>query len=137
MSPPVPYTLTARATDNRSAVSMSSPVSIIVTAPNQHPAVALVGAASSAARCSGDDQPWLRTASDSDGTVVKVEFFDGVTLIGAASTAPYTFNWSNVAAGMYSPGCQGDRQWRSRCQFHRCRRHRSPEQSTDRRSDVA
>ena len=42
------------------------------------------------------------TAADSDGTVSKVEFYNGVTLLGTALTAPYSYNWSGVAAGSYS-----------------------------------
>jgi hypothetical protein len=41
-------------------------------------------------------------ASDSDGTITQVEFFQGSTRLGADTTAPYSFTWSNVAAGSYS-----------------------------------
>ena len=40
--------------------------------------------------------------ADSDGSVAKVEFFQGATLIGTATSAPYSVNWSNVPAGSYS-----------------------------------
>ena len=30
------------------------------------------------------------TAADSDGTVSKVEFYNGATLLGTATTAPYS-----------------------------------------------
>ncbi|HJW67505.1 MAG TPA: galactose oxidase-like domain-containing protein, partial [Gaiellaceae bacterium] len=33
------------------------------------------------------------TASDADGTVTKVEFFDGTTKLGEDTTAPYSFTW--------------------------------------------
>jgi outer membrane protein assembly factor BamB len=42
------------------------------------------------------------TASDSDGTVTKVEFYSGSTLIGADTSAPYAVTWANVPAGTYS-----------------------------------
>ncbi len=42
------------------------------------------------------------TATDEDGTISKVEFFNGTTLLGTATTSPYTYTWSNVAAGTYS-----------------------------------
>jgi hypothetical protein len=48
-------------------------------------------------------------ATDSDGTISKVEFFhSGSTFIGQSlSTAnPYNFTWSNVAAGTYSITCK-------------------------------
>jgi hypothetical protein len=42
------------------------------------------------------------TAADADGTVTKVEFFNGSTLLGTDLTSPYSFDWTNVAANTYS-----------------------------------
>ena len=42
------------------------------------------------------------TASDSDGTISKVEFYQGSTLLGTDSTSPYSYTWTNVAMGNYS-----------------------------------
>jgi hypothetical protein len=42
------------------------------------------------------------TASDSDGTVTKVEFFNGVTKLGEDTAAPYGFTWSGVGPGSYT-----------------------------------
>jgi hypothetical protein len=42
------------------------------------------------------------TASDSDGTVTKVEFFNGSTKLGEDTSAPYTFSWSGVGTGSYT-----------------------------------
>src|SRR5439155_27214985 len=42
------------------------------------------------------------TASDSDGSVTRVDFYAGATLLGSASAAPYQVTWSNVAAGTYT-----------------------------------
>jgi hypothetical protein len=42
------------------------------------------------------------TASDSDGSVTKVEFFNGLTKLGEDTTAPYGFTWNGVAAGSYT-----------------------------------
>jgi chitinase len=41
-------------------------------------------------------------ASDPDGTVSKVEFFQGATKLGETNNAPYQFTWSNIPAGSYS-----------------------------------
>jgi uncharacterized protein (TIGR03437 family) len=41
-------------------------------------------------------------ASDSNGSVTKVDFYRGSTLIGTDTTSPYTFVWSNVAKGNYN-----------------------------------
>ncbi|WP_371781029.1 glycoside hydrolase family 48 protein [Streptosporangium subroseum] len=41
-------------------------------------------------------------AADSDGTVAKVDFLNGTTLLGSDTTSPYAYSWANVAAGSYS-----------------------------------
>jgi lysophospholipase L1-like esterase len=41
-------------------------------------------------------------ASDSDGSITKVEFFNGPTKVGESLTPPYALTLSNVAAGSYS-----------------------------------
>ncbi|QYA25198.1 DUF4082 domain-containing protein [Gramella sp. MT6] len=41
------------------------------------------------------------TASDSDGTITKVEFFSNNIKIGEDLISPYSFNWSNVGTGNY------------------------------------
>ena len=41
-------------------------------------------------------------ASDGDGSVSRVDFYAGATLIGSDSTAPYSVTWSNVGAGSYA-----------------------------------
>src|SRR5439155_23514973 len=38
-------------------------------------------------------------ASGSDGTIAKVEFFQGNTKLGQSSNAPYALVWSNAPAG--------------------------------------
>ncbi len=35
------------------------------------------------------------------GSISKVEFYAGSTLVGTKTTAPYSFTWANVAAGSY------------------------------------
>lgn len=41
-------------------------------------------------------------ASDADGTVSKVEFFNGAVKLGEDLTAPYTYAWASPAAGSYA-----------------------------------
>jgi RHS repeat-associated protein len=36
------------------------------------------------------------------GRIVKVDFYQGATLIGTATSAPFSFTWTSVAAGQYS-----------------------------------
>lgn len=42
------------------------------------------------------------TASDSDGSIDRVDFFHGNTLIATDTSAPYSVTWPDVAAGAYS-----------------------------------
>lgn len=42
------------------------------------------------------------SASTTTGTITKVEFFNGNTRIGEDATTPYTFAWTDVAAGTYT-----------------------------------
>lgn len=42
------------------------------------------------------------TAADADGTIRKVEFYQGTTLLGQVLTAPYVFTWTGVVGDSYS-----------------------------------
>ena len=42
------------------------------------------------------------SASDPDGTIVKVEFYDGSTKIGEATSAPYIFTWASASPGPHA-----------------------------------
>ncbi len=44
-------------------------------------------------------------ASDADGSVTQVRFYQGTTLLGSDTSSPYSFTWSNVGAGSYSLTC--------------------------------
>ena len=44
----------------------------------------------------------MATADDPDGSISKVEFYQGNTKIGEDATYPYSFQWKDVAAGTYT-----------------------------------
>jgi hypothetical protein len=69
---------------------------------NSRPAVTLTQPANGASFTAPATVNFAATASDSDGTVAKVEFFNGATKLGEATAAPYTFTWSSVPAGSYT-----------------------------------
>ncbi|HEY4080407.1 MAG TPA: Ig-like domain-containing protein, partial [Burkholderiaceae bacterium] len=97
------YSITARATDNQGATATSTAVSITVNAPaNQAPTVSLSSPSNGSTYLSPATIVVSANASDPDGSIAKVEFFNGGTKIGESSTAPYTMNWAGVAAGSYS-----------------------------------
>lgn len=96
------YVLTAEATDNRGGTTASAPVGVTVTPPNNPPAVNLISPASGAVFSGPATIALAATAADADGSITKVEFLSGSTLIGTATAAPYAFSWMSVAAGSYS-----------------------------------
>jgi RHS repeat-associated protein len=94
-----PHVLTARATDNNGAQTVSATVNIRV---NAAPSATMTSPANGSVAQLGSVIPLAANASDSDGTIAKVEFYAGATKVGEDTTAPYQFNWSNAAAGHYS-----------------------------------
>lgn len=40
-------------------------------------------------------------ADDTDGTIAKVEFFEGLILLGEDSISPYTYTWNSIPEGTY------------------------------------
>ncbi len=66
------------------------------------PSVALTSPASGATFTAPASITINATASDADGTVTRVEFFQGATRLGEDTSSPYSFTWSGVAAGNYS-----------------------------------
>ena len=42
------------------------------------------------------------TASDSDGSVATVEFYEGANLLGEDTSSPYSFTWNSVTDGCYT-----------------------------------
>ena len=94
------YSLTAKVTDSTGATATSTARSIRV---NTLPSVSLTAPANGANFTPGSTIALAATAADSDGTISQVQFFrGGSTLIGSDTTSPYSFNWTNVAAGTYS-----------------------------------
>lgn len=42
------------------------------------------------------------TATDANGTISKVEFYNGTLKLGEDLTSPYSYTWTNIPAGTYS-----------------------------------
>jgi probable HAF family extracellular repeat protein len=76
--------------------------SLILTPTSPTPRVAITSPYNNASFSSPANITIEAAAADSDGTVSKVEFFNGSTKLGEDTSAPYSFTWSNVAAGNYS-----------------------------------
>jgi subtilisin family serine protease len=65
------------------------------------PSITLVSPAAGATYTAPATIALSANASDIDGTVTQVGFYNGASLIGTDVTAPYTLSWSNVPAGSY------------------------------------
>ncbi|MGR5147158.1 chitinase C-terminal domain-containing protein [Photobacterium alginatilyticum] len=64
---------------------------------NVLPTVSLTSPSGSANLTAGDTVSISANASDSDGTISKVEFYIGQTLVATLTSAPYTANWTAIA----------------------------------------
>ncbi|WP_212003560.1 glycosyl hydrolase family 8 [Chitinophaga sp. HK235] len=69
---------------------------------NVPPSVSITSPANNSAYTSPASVTINATATDSDGSVTKVEFFNGSTKLGEATGSPYAWTWNNVAAGTYT-----------------------------------
>ena len=97
------YTLSARATDNASGLGTSANVNVTVnSASNAPPSVSITVPTPGASFTAPANITIQASASDTDGTVSKVDFYQGSTLLGTDTSSPFSFTWSNVPAGNYS-----------------------------------
>jgi hypothetical protein len=95
-------TLTAVAMDEAGARTTSSPVTVDVVAANAPPQVTLTQPAAGATFTTGTAISLVADAADSDGTVARVEFFDGTSKIGESLAAPFSMSWSGATAGSHT-----------------------------------
>jgi len=93
------HILSARVTDDTGAFAASAPVSIFVNAP---PLVILTAPSSGMVYTAPASLALSADASDLDGNIVKVEFFQGSMSLGADTTSPFSVSWGNVSAGDYT-----------------------------------
>ncbi len=95
------YTYSAQATDDLGATGNSSAITVTVTSPNRPPVVTLTAPADGALYTAPVTLTLTATATDADGTVAKVEFYQGTTKIGDDFTAPYACTTGSLAPGTY------------------------------------
>ena len=70
--------------------------------PNAPPSVTISSPANNSTFTAPGNISIAATATDSDGSVTRVDFFAGSSAIGADTTAPFQFSWTNVPAGTYT-----------------------------------
>jgi len=74
-------------------------VGLLTNAP---PAVSISSPTSGATFTEPANIPIVASATDSDGTVTRVDLYAGATLLGTSSNSTFSLTWSNVVAGSYS-----------------------------------
>ncbi|MBI5388511.1 MAG: lamin tail domain-containing protein [Verrucomicrobia bacterium] len=92
------YALTAVAQDIFGLTATSAVAHVTVT-NDMLPVVALTSPTNSQVFYGPTNIALTATASDVDGTIARVEFFQGAAKIGESTTPPYSATWSNVIVG--------------------------------------
>ena len=73
-----------------------------ILAANEPPSVALTAPSGGATFTAPATIALQASATDGDGTVVKVEFFNGTAKLGESTVMPYRFVWNGVPVGTYA-----------------------------------
>lgn len=99
------YNYRVRATDAAGNVSAFSAVASATATgepvANQPPTVALSSPASGSSVYAPQVVVLSASAADSDGSVTRVEFYEGINKIGEDTTSPYAVNWNASVPGDY------------------------------------
>ena len=69
---------------------------------NIPPSVGIASPSNNGSFAAGANITLTANASDSDGTVLKVEFFQGSVKLGEAAKSPFSVVWNNVLEGTYT-----------------------------------
>lgn len=75
---------------------------ITIVGANTVPTVSITAPANNATYVAPASITINATAADANGSVAKVDFYNGTTLLGSDNTSAYSFTWTNVAAGTYT-----------------------------------
>ncbi len=96
------HALTARATDNLGGTATSAVVNVTVTGgANRSPTVAITAPANGASLPLNNVVTITATASDPDGSVQRVRFYDGATQLADDAVAPWSTSWTPSSGGTH------------------------------------
>jgi endoglucanase Acf2 len=93
------FRLTVKNTDGR--ISTDEVQVMVTSTANVAPTVSLTSPANGSTFTEGKAVTLSANASDFDGTITKVDFYQGTTFLSSVTTAPYTATW-NPSAGTYA-----------------------------------
>lgn len=88
------HAITARATDVAGGVNTSQTVSVLIKPANTPPTITWGTPVPGSQSLPGDALLLTANASDSDGTITRVEFWADGQKLGDATTPPYVWSWS-------------------------------------------
>ena len=94
------FRLTVR--DAKNSVSDTVFVTVADATGNNAPTVSVTSPSNGSSFEENDVITITANASDSDGNVSNVEFYDGNTLLGSDTSAPYSINWSGASVGNHT-----------------------------------
>jgi chitodextrinase len=99
------YSLTAVATDNANSKTVSTAVSVTVVKPatpvNKSPVVSIASPTKGSSFAAPATVTVDVNASDPDGSITKVELFNGTVKLYEKTTAPFSFTIKDLPAGSY------------------------------------
>src|SRR5439155_627086 len=96
------HALRAVATDDRGATTAADTILLTVLPINQAPSVQWLSPTNESLLQRPQPMTLQATASDLDGTVVRVEFRDGTNSLGVVSNPPYSLLWNNPTVGAHT-----------------------------------
>jgi photosystem II stability/assembly factor-like uncharacterized protein len=96
------YIITAKATDNDGGSITSTAINFTVDDSNQLPTISITSPDNNASYIVPANISIMADASDSDGNITKVEFYNGASKLGEDLSQPFQYDWNNVTVGMYN-----------------------------------
>jgi len=98
------YSLTAKATDNKGKTTTSAVVKVIVgtSTGNIAPSVSIKTPVTNTRYTAPATVNMIATAADVDGTISRVQFYNGTKLLHTEYQGTYSYAWTNVPAGTYT-----------------------------------
>ncbi|MBK8808462.1 MAG: carbohydrate-binding protein [Bacteroidales bacterium] len=77
-------------------------LTLLPAAPTGYPEVNITAPTATSAFSAPATITITANATDSNGSIAKVEFYNGTTKLGEDASSPYSYSWTDVAAGSYS-----------------------------------
>lgn len=95
------YTISARVIDDIGSENLSETVTVIVN-ENTIPTISLTAPTDGDYLDSGQTLLLIADAEDSDGSISKVEFYNGLNKLGEVTSEPYEYSYIDISKGSYN-----------------------------------